>query len=161
MPHNLFFLNLACKSHVKNLSVRLVTLNSSQNFYCFLPLAPIPLLSLAVSLVPCFVTCWGFLGDVSYCHLILAFEVHTLDVIKTQTSQCFGSRAHWIELESSKTWTPLLSPDQAHPAAVDKSYLCIFNINFQTFFRLRSFIPMCVCRICYNMAFISVEFTDV
>lgn len=152
----------------KNLSVQLIMINSSQNFYCFLPLAPILLLLLAACLVSGFVATMHqsplgvFLGMyLTVINLIFDFEVHTLDLIETQTSQCFGSRAHWIGLGSSKTWIPLQSPGQAHSAAVDKSYLCTFGINFQTIFRLRSLIPMCLYGTCYTVALISLEVTDV
>lgn len=144
----LFFLNLACKSHVTIQEsfcaadhVKFFLFSSSCS-YSFAVACCLSCFWLCGNHAP--VTSWGFLGLVSYCHLILTFEVHTLDLIKTQSSQCFGSRAHWIEFGSSKTWLPLLPPDHVHSAAVDRSYLHIFGINFQTFFRLRSFIPMCL-----------------
>lgn len=144
----LFFLNLACKSQV-TIQESFCATDNIKFFSKLLLFSSSCAYSFAVG---CCLSC-GFVATMHQsplgfswrciCHLFLAFEVHTLDLIKAQTSRCFGSRAHWIGLGSSKTWIPLLSPDQGHSAAVDKFCLHIFGINFQTFFQLRSFIPMC------------------
>lgn len=61
VPHKplvfLCIMTVEYMSLLKTLSVQLLMLNSSQNFYCFLPLAPILSLFLAVRLAS------GFVGD--------------------------------------------------------------------------------------------------